>query len=143
VVAQSPQRVLIDWDWGASGIWKILSEQERTAPAPPGEWSSYDASASERPRPWGDVLSSDLLDALKEWNDWGGRLFREAQPEIDHADGGGRFNDFYARAAELAALTQDQLGRSYEVLFIVPHGAWRWVSPPGGRAHHLADQPHK
>lgn len=41
-----PRRVLIDWDYGAHGIWSVLTkEEEMEAPAPPGRWSGT-------PPPW-------------------------------------------------------------------------------------------
>ena len=40
IVASAVKRVLIDWDWGASGIWTILSAEELSAPGPAGSWYS-------------------------------------------------------------------------------------------------------
>jgi hypothetical protein len=133
-VASAPKRVLIDWDWGAHGIWTILSPEELTAPAPAGAWFSYERPASEQSprRPWSDELSADLLDALQEWNDQGGRLFHYAEPELDERDGKRQMAAFRSRAAELAAWTQRELGPDYEVLFVTADGAWQWVDPPGG-----------
>jgi hypothetical protein len=37
-VASSTRRVLIDWDWGAHGIWTILSAEEISAPPQGGRW---------------------------------------------------------------------------------------------------------
>jgi hypothetical protein len=117
--------VLIDWDWGAHGIWTILSPEELTAPAPAGAWFSYERPASEQSprRPWSDELSADLLDALQEWNDQGGRLFHYAEPELDERDGKRQMAAFRSRAAELAAWTQRELGPDYEVLFVTADGA--------------------
>ena len=33
-----PRRVLIGWDYGAHGIWRVLTKEEKEAPAPPGRW---------------------------------------------------------------------------------------------------------
>lgn len=125
----APQRVLIDWDFTAHGIWKILSPAELSAPLPPGRWGPAPAEIT-RPRPWSDRLSSALLDALQEWNDTGEailggrRSFPATELETD---------TFYARAAELAERVQQELGSDYEVLHITPHGAWRWARPPSLR----------
>ncbi len=134
-VASAPRRVLIDWDWGADGIWTILSPEELAAPAPTGTWLSHERPASEPAprRPWSDKLSAGLLDALKEWNNQGGRLFHYAEPELDEQDGEKQIAAFHSRAAELAARTQRELGPDYEVLFVTAHGAWQWADPPGTR----------
>ena len=124
----SRRRVLIDWDWGASGIWTILSTEELTAPAPAGRWGPADlALEQERPRPWSDKLSANLLDALQEWNDYGGELFG---PRSDEATWQAGVDAFRSRGAELAAWTQRELGADYEVLFMTSSGAWQWVQPP-------------
>src|ERR1039458_7823495 len=65
-----PRRVLIDWDYGAHGIWWVLTKEEKEEPAPPGQWS--EARPSERShaaRPWSGRLTSELLDDLQAWND--------------------------------------------------------------------------
>ena len=65
-----PRRVLIDWDWGAHGIWWVLTKQEMEAPAPRGRWSgTASQQKQERIRAWSDRLTSELLDDLQEWND--------------------------------------------------------------------------
>ena len=98
---EAPQRVLIDWDFSAHGIWKILSPAEQSAPLPPGgTWGPAPAEIT-RPRPWSDRLSSALLDELQEWNDTGEVLLGRRQssqvtdPQVDA---------FCALAAELAEL---------------------------------------
>ena len=127
----SPQRVLIDWDFSAHGIWKVLSPEELSAPAPAGTWGAA-PPRDDQPRPWSTLLSTELLDALQEWNDTGEGLFgargllppKTAGPEVDA---------FWRLAAELAEQTQQELGPGYEVLYIVPGGAWRWVMAPAPR----------
>src|ERR1022692_2790227 len=65
-----PRRVLIDWDYGAHGIWWVLTRQEKEAPAPAGRWGGEArAEQQKRMRPWSDRLTSELLDDLQEWND--------------------------------------------------------------------------
>jgi hypothetical protein len=127
-VACSANRVLIDWDWGAHGIWTILSPEEISAPRPAGRWGPADRLTKEaRPRPLHDKLSLDLLDALQKWNDHGGDLFG---PQSDEATWKAGLDGFRSRGAELAACTQRELGPDYEVLFVTSTGAWRWVEPP-------------
>ena len=122
-----PPRVLIDFDYGAAGIWKVLSSAEMNAPAPTDEgWTGHAPLVSEPPRlrPWSDRISEPLLDALTEWNDLGVQLvnFEEGKaPELDA---------FWARGAQLAKEVQDELGSDYEVLYAAPEDAWRWVDPP-------------
>lgn len=125
-----PQRVLIDWDFGAHGIWKILSTEELSAPpAPGGKWAPFER-AMDAPRPWSDRLSIDLLDALQEWNDAGEAILGRGKPTT-----GPDLDAFWTRAAELAEGTQQELGPGYEVLHVIPGGAWQWVQPPSQRWH--------
>ena len=129
---QAPQRVLIDWDFAAHGIWKILSPAEQSAPLDPGGTWGPAPAESTRPRAWSDRLSSALLDALQEWNDTGERLLGRRQssqrtdPQIDA---------FYALAAELAERVQQELGSDHEVLHITRNGSWRWASRSSQRRH--------
>jgi len=115
---RTPQLVLIDWDFGAHGIWKILSPAEMAAPPPPGRSGPAPAQIT-RPRPWRDLLSSALLEALQEWNDTGEMLLggrrRSLASESEMAG-------FYARAAELGQRSQQELGTDHAVLYI-PNGA--------------------
>jgi hypothetical protein len=124
VSVHAPRRVLIDWDFAGHGIWTILSTEELHAPAPPGRWGSAPSAARQRARPWSDLLSIALLDALQEWNDTGETLLGR-HPEPD----GAQHDAFWALAAELAERTQQELGAGYEVLHLTPGGAWRWVRP--------------
>jgi len=64
--------VLIGWDYGARGIWWVLTKEEMEAPAPPGQWSGARPPSRSHPaRPWSDRLTSRLLDDLQAWNnDW-------------------------------------------------------------------------
>lgn len=117
------RRVLIDWDYAASGIWTILTPEELRAPAPPGRRSGTSLPPS-RPRAWADRLSGDLLDALEAWNRHGDTLY--SGTEATQADRAA----FWRQAADLAERVQDQLGPGYEVLHRTVDGAWKWVRPP-------------
>jgi hypothetical protein len=133
-VALAVKRVLVDWDWGAHGIWSISTAEERAAPAPPGRWGPPDPVAeAARPRPWSGKLSTGLLDALQEWNDQCGELFRRGGP--DDAAWRTEADAALSHAVELAAWTQRELGLGYEVLFITSGGAWRWVQSPCNRGN--------
>jgi hypothetical protein len=114
-----PRRVLIDWDYGAHGIWRVLTRQEKEAPAPGGRWSGAAPPREQRRiRAWSDRLTSDLLDDLQEWNDaWG------------TADADTRA--LQERGRDLAIRAQDELGTDgWEVLYKMD-GQVRRVHPPG------------
>ena len=123
-VVTARRRVLIDWDYAASGIWTILSPEELHAPARPGRW---EAGRPSTPRPRADRLPETLLDALEAWNRDGESLGRAA-PATD-----AQWTAFWERAADLAEQVQDQLGPDYEVLHQRVDGAWQWVHPPWER----------
>jgi hypothetical protein len=127
----TPQRVLIDWDYAAHGIWRILSAETLSGPEPRGSWGPRKAATVDHPRPWSDLLSGGLLDALQDWNDTGETLLG---PRGDPVRVGPELDTFWALAAELAKRTQKELGPGYEVLYQTPQGAWRWVLPPAARA---------
>lgn len=114
-----PRRVLIDWDYCARGIWWVLTRQEKEAPAPGGRWSGaappYD---QERIRAWSNLLTSELLDDLQEWNDSWDSAAADAGP-------------LQARGRDLAIRVQDELGTDgWEVLYKMG-GQVRRVHPPG------------
>ena len=117
----SPRRVLIDWDFGAHGIWTILSPEALSAPFPPGKWAPYEPPR-DRPQPWSDLLPSVLLEALDDWNGEGQVLGR--RPATDR-----EVQAFRQRGAELARRVQQELGSAYQVLYVLAGGAWRWVQP--------------
>ena len=112
--------MLIGWDYGAHGIWWVLTKEEKEAPAPAGHWSSTPPPRwQDRPRPWSDRLSGELLDDLQAWNDaWSaGDAEREALQQ---------------RGRELAIRVQDELGTDgWEVLYQIDGQMFR-VHPPGG-----------
>ena len=117
-----PRRVLIDWDWGASGIWKVTTREELLAPSPPGRWTGVPQPVSaDRHRAWSDVLSAELLDDLQQWNDECGRAERH----------GGISDALRERGRLLAIRTQNELGtEGWEVLYQLGAVIHR-VHPPG------------
>ena len=115
----SPRRVLITWDYGASGIWWVLTKEEKEAPAPSGRWTGTPPPGwHDRPRPWSDRLSTALLDDLQAWNDaW---ICDGADPWA-----------LQERGRELAARVQDELRTDgWEVLYQMGSQIVR-VHPPG------------
>lgn len=114
-----PRRVLIDWDYGASGIWWVLTRQEEEAPAPTGQWTGVPPPGLPHPgRPWSDRLTSALLNDLQAWNgEWS-----DQDP-----DSGAR----RARGRDLAVRVQAELGTDgWEVLYQMD-GQMIRVHPPG------------
>jgi hypothetical protein len=107
-----PRRVLIGWDYGARGIWWVLSKAEKERPVGPPE------AGQNRPAPWRDRLSGGLLDELQAWNDaW----------TADHADR----SALERRGRDLAIRVQDELGTDgWEVLYQQAGRMFR-VHPPG------------
>jgi hypothetical protein len=114
-----PRRVLIGWDHGARGIWWVLTKEEKEAPASPGHWSGTPPSSwHDRPGPWSDRLSAELLDYLQTWND---------ACATDGADAPA----LQERGRELAIQVQDELGTDgWEVLYQMD-GRMLRVHPPG------------
>jgi hypothetical protein len=112
--------VLIGWDYGARGIWWVLTKEEKEAPVPPGRRTgTQPPDQYDRPRPWSDRLSGELLDDLQAWNDAGA------------ADGANR-QALQERGRELAIRVQDELGTDdWEVLYQMGGRMFR-VHPPGG-----------
>ncbi len=129
------ERLLIDWDFGAYGIWTILSTEERNAPAPSGGlWRAADLTElANRPRPYSDILPTDLLDALQDWNDRFGEFDRGGPGNARRPTAAGQ-RKFREEGAKLAERVQQELGPDYSVLFTTPEGAWRWVVPPWSQA---------
>jgi hypothetical protein len=128
---REPRRVVIGWDWGARGIWWVLTREEREAPAPPGRWSGTPPPGRpDRPRPWSDRLSGELLDDLQAWND------------ACAADGASPQGQ-QERGRELAIRVQDELGTDgWEVLYqlgdrmLRVHPPGDWPIAPGRRDRH-------
>jgi hypothetical protein len=117
---RKPRRVLIGWDYGAHGIWWVLTKEEKEASAPPGRWNGTPPpDRHDRPGPWSDRLSGELLDDLQEWND-----ACAADSAVCRA--------LQERGRELAIRVQDELGTDgWEVLYQMGRRMFR-VHPPGG-----------
>ena len=99
------RKLVIDWDYSATGIWLITPPEEAIAPAPGGEWRPFAGPRDPR-RAWRGLLSDHLLDALQLWNDQGDLVMgRRAHQHTDEDRAA-----FWARARELAEEAQRQLG---------------------------------
>lgn len=111
--------MLIGWDYGAHGIWWVLTKEEKEAPAPAGHRSGTPPSPRhDRPRPWSDRLSGELLDDLQAWNDACAASGADA-PALQE------------RGRALAIQVQDELGiDGWEVLYQIDGQMFR-VQPPG------------
>ncbi len=116
-MVRKPRRVLIGWDYGARGIWWVLSREEREAPAPPGRWTGTPPpDRHDRPKPWSDQLSGGLLDDLHAWND--ACAAAGAPPR---------------RCKNAAAIrVQDELGTDDSEVLYQMGGRMLRVHPPGG-----------
>jgi hypothetical protein len=111
--------VLISWDYGAHGIWRVLTKEEKEAPAPSGQWADTRPSdRHDRIRPWSDQLTGKLLDDLQAWNDaW----------EEETADS----RALQERGRDLAVRVQGELGSDgWEVPYQIGGQMFR-VHPPG------------
>jgi hypothetical protein len=61
------ERVLIDWDRGATESGRSCRPRNFSAPAPAGRWDGPDLETPvQRARPWSAKLATDLLDAHYE-----------------------------------------------------------------------------
>jgi hypothetical protein len=109
------RQVLIDWDWGASGIWTVRDPNERFTPATGGQWAPHQPPR-DRHRPWRGRLSDDLIDRLQTWNDDGDVFMGRHAHQHTDADR----TAFWRRGQELAEQVQAQLGHEYEVLCRTP-----------------------
>lgn len=93
-------RLLIAWDYAASGIWTVSGSSGRAA--------TYE-------------LGAELTARIQEWNNQGERL--DACPAPFPAE-------FWSEARALASAVQQRLGAGWEVLYQDPTGAWTWVQAP-------------
>jgi hypothetical protein len=123
------QRALIDYDFGASGIW-IVTSNEETFRTPErtdvSGWRRSVVNGTKRARPWSEHLSNSLLDELQRWNDWGCTL--ATSPIDSHAHDAG-WDSFYQDARGLAGHVQSELGRHWQVLW-AENGAWNFARSP-------------
>ncbi len=94
-----PRRVLIDWDYGAHGIWWVLTKEEKEAPSARGRQVGIQPPERlDRARPWSERLTAGLLDDLQAWNSaWDAD---NAEPRI-----------LQERGRELALRVQAELGQ--------------------------------
>lgn len=99
------RRCLIAWDYEASGIW-LIPTRPATGCKP--------ALRS--------LLSPELHEDLKRWNDWAVQLFngRVMVPDEEHAA------RWRVMQHDLAVRAKDELGAEWDVLY-EDRGAWTWV----------------
>jgi len=116
-------RVLIAWDWEASGIWWI--------PVRSGTGRSEDRTENtiRKPPGWSDLLSAELIDALKMWNDSADLLYGPKSDSTDMDLEEARVK-FWESGRRLAERVQSELGPQWQVLYQEANGAWTWVHPP-------------
>jgi hypothetical protein len=120
-----PRRVLIGWDYGASGIWWCSTKEEREAAYP--QWSYLKskrrAGGPHEARPWSERLSEVVLRDLKAWN--------ESWENEDPVEDKEILKALQDRGRELAIRVQNELGISgWEVLYQRDSRIHR-VRPPG------------
>lgn len=143
--------MLIEFDYGADGIWMVSTKEEVEA-STYEEWSRVTTALYGPPRPplahrpWGDLLSDQVLDDLKAWNDsWDYTIVQEDEGIVDD-------EVLEERGRELAVRVQNELGTDgWEVFYhlsgrvyrVHPAGSWpeaTWRqdavghSPPDPRA---------
>jgi hypothetical protein len=118
-----PRRVLVDWDYGADGIWWCRTSEERTAPPR----SLPNGSPGVPPRQgWKELLPEALLADLAQWN-------RECE-RADRSESGDspQRQERESRARVLAERVRESLGDDgqWEVLYKLGSEVLR-VYPPG------------
>lgn len=106
------KRVVVVWDWGATGIWSVRDPDEQRTPIPGGAWLPYTPPVDkDRHRAWRGLLSDDLIDALQAWNDRGDLFMgRQAHQHTDQERA-----DYWAVGERLAKQAQQELGTDYDV----------------------------
>jgi hypothetical protein len=110
------RRVLIDWDWAATGIWSVRAPEELSESVPPGRWVHGAPPPDDRHRAWRGLLSDALIDALQAWNDRGEEVMGSNAHE--HTDQ--ERAEFWAEGRDLAVQVQEQLGPGFEVTCRTP-----------------------
>jgi hypothetical protein len=120
-----PRRVLIAFDYRADGIWWVATKEEIEAPYEEHRRLNREHHRLTGHRPWGDLLSDQLLDDLKVWNDsWDFTIVRENEEEVPE-------EVLEERGRALAIRVQDELETDgWEVLYFQGGQAHR-VHPPG------------
>lgn len=114
-------RVLIAWDWEADGIW-WLPVRSGT-----GRSESRTENTIRKTRAWRDLLSAELIDALKMWNDSADLLYG---PKSDATGTEEAEAEFWESGRRLAERVQSELGPQWQVLYQEANGAWTWVHAP-------------
>ena len=109
------RQILIDWDWGASGIWWVTRPEERAAPRRPDP-GAPESDRQERGTAWRDLLGDELLGALLAWNGRGEEVMGVDAHRYSDNDRAA----FWQRGHELADEVQRQLGPEYEVICRAP-----------------------
>jgi hypothetical protein len=114
-------RVLIAWDWEADGVWWL--------PVRSGTGRSEDRTENtiRKPHAWSDLLSAELIDALKMWNDSADSLYG---PKSDPTGMEEAKVKFWESGRRLAERVQSELGPQWQVLYQEANGAWTWVHAP-------------
>jgi hypothetical protein len=108
------RQVVIDWDWGATGIWSVCASGDERAPTARSEWRAYNPQVDrDRHRAWRGPLSDDLIEALQAWNDRG----EEVRGTQAHKYTDDERAEFWVQGRMLAARTQDELGSDYQVVY--------------------------
>jgi hypothetical protein len=122
-------RALIDWDFGAHGIWMIDIVSEGTSAPTDDQRDPQNTPPRDRAqqfRPWSDRLSNSLLDKLQSWNDWGCSL---TSTSVGSQFDDNAWDSFHREGRELAESTQIVLGDHWRVLWAA-NGAWHFVRFP-------------
>ncbi len=122
-----PRRVLIEFDYGADGIWLCTTKEELEASPPQeGYWAGAQPPGRDaRPRPGSDLLSDGLLDALQAWNDAWDYTIAGADEKVVPDE------VLEEQGRDLAVRVQDELGTDgWEVLYHLGGRVHR-VQPPG------------
>jgi hypothetical protein len=115
-----PRRILIDWDYAASGIWWCATREEHEAPRE--RWRYLTAVRQPGGPPVRmPELTAALRDDLKAWN----QAFEDWTPQ------GSDDRVLREQGRELADRVQDELGTDeWEVLYKLDGRVHR-VHPPG------------
>jgi hypothetical protein len=116
-----PRRILIDWDYGASGLWWCSTKEEHEAPY---ERWGYLTSVQQPDGPPIHMpeLTTELRVDLKTWND----SWDERDPLFDE-----KVTRLQERGRQLAVRVQEELRTDDWEVFYKLDGRVRRVQPPG------------